>query len=35
MTVPVAVYDKALCRARYLRDRFTILDLAAELGVTG
>lgn len=35
MTVPVAVYDKALSRARYLRDRFTILDLAAELGVTG
>lgn len=33
MTAPVAEYNKALHTARYLRNRFTILDLAAELGV--
>lgn len=33
MHAPVAVYEKALARARYIRNRFTVLDLAAELGV--
>lgn len=33
MNAPLDVYRKALCRARYIRNRFTILDLAAELGV--
>ncbi|HPO14495.1 MAG TPA: iron-containing alcohol dehydrogenase [Candidatus Hydrogenedentes bacterium] len=30
---PVEEYQKALKAARYLRNRFTILDLAAELGI--
>jgi glycerol-1-phosphate dehydrogenase [NAD(P)+] len=30
---PLAEYNRALRNARYLRNRFTILDLAAELGV--
>jgi len=33
LEVAPAVYDAALAGARYLRDRYTILDLAAELGV--
>lgn len=33
MGASVTEYDKALRRARYLRNRFTILDLAAELGL--
>jgi glycerol-1-phosphate dehydrogenase [NAD(P)+] len=34
MTAPIEEYRKALLRARYIRSRFTILDLAAELGLT-
>ncbi len=30
---PVEEYDLAIERARYIRSRFTILDLAAELGI--
>lgn len=33
MHAPAEEYRKALDRARYLRNRFTVLDLAAELGV--
>ncbi|HOZ49081.1 MAG TPA: iron-containing alcohol dehydrogenase [Candidatus Hydrogenedentes bacterium] len=33
LTVPIEEYRKAERFARYLRNRFTILDLAAELGV--
>lgn len=33
MNAPVDIYQKALSRARYIRNRFTILDLAAELAV--
>lgn len=33
MTAPLDEYRKALRCARYLRNRFTILDLAAELGI--
>ena len=34
MTAPIVEYRKALARARYIRSRFTILDLAAELGLS-
>lgn len=34
MTAPVSEYHNALRGARFLRNRFTVLDLAAELGVT-
>jgi glycerol-1-phosphate dehydrogenase [NAD(P)+] len=34
MTVPVAVYHDALRSARFIRNRFTILDLADELCIT-
>ncbi len=34
LDVPLAVHDAALTGARYLRNRFTVLDLAAELGLT-
>ncbi|HRI87401.1 MAG TPA: iron-containing alcohol dehydrogenase [Candidatus Hydrogenedentes bacterium] len=34
MTAPLETYEAALKRARYIRNRFTILDLAAELGVS-
>ncbi|NUM53652.1 MAG: iron-containing alcohol dehydrogenase [Candidatus Hydrogenedentes bacterium] len=33
MNAPVEEYRKALVRARFIRNRFTILDLAAEVGV--
>ena len=33
LTAPLDEYQKALERARYIRDRFTVLDLAVELGV--
>lgn len=33
MNAPIAEYRNALLRARYIRNRFTVLDLAAELGV--
>lgn len=32
MNAPTDVYRDALTRARYIRNRFTVLDLAAELG---
>lgn len=32
MNAPIEEYHNALLRARYIRNRFTILDLAAELG---
>jgi glycerol-1-phosphate dehydrogenase [NAD(P)+] len=35
LEVEPAVYERALRHARYLRDRFTVLDLAAELGLEG
>ena len=31
MNAPLDVYTDALCRARFIRNRFTVLDLAAEL----
>lgn len=34
LTAPGEVYAGALRRARYIRNRFTVLDLAAELGAT-
>jgi len=34
LTVSLAEYHNGQARARYLRNRFTILDLAAELGLT-
>jgi len=33
MNAPLEEYQKALTRARFIRSRFTVLDLAAELGV--
>ena len=33
MNAPLGEYEKALTRARFIRSRFTVLDLAAELGV--
>ncbi|MBX7254823.1 MAG: iron-containing alcohol dehydrogenase [Candidatus Hydrogenedentes bacterium] len=33
MTAPLDEYRKALKRARYIRNRFTVLDLSAELGL--
>jgi len=33
MNAPLEEYTKALTRARFIRSRFTVLDLAAELGV--
>jgi hypothetical protein len=33
MNAPIEEYRKALTHARYIRSRFTILDLAAEMGV--
>lgn len=33
MNAPLDEYKKALARARFIRNRFTVLDLAAELGV--
>ncbi len=33
LTVPLDVYRDALKRARFIRNRFTVLDLAAELGL--
>ena len=33
MNAPIEEYRSALLRARYIRNRFTVLDLAAELGV--
>lgn len=33
MTAPPDEYENALRRARFIRSRFTVLDLAAELGV--
>lgn len=33
MNAPIEEYRKALARARFIRSRFTVLDLAAELGV--
>lgn len=33
LTAPVAEYQKALTRARYIRNRFTVLDLAEDLGL--
>ncbi|MDZ4859244.1 MAG: iron-containing alcohol dehydrogenase [Candidatus Hydrogenedentes bacterium] len=35
MNAPIEVYEKALTRARYIRNRFTVLDLASELGIKG
>jgi glycerol-1-phosphate dehydrogenase [NAD(P)+] len=32
---PLSEYRHALRRARYIRNRFTVLDLAADLGVAG
>jgi glycerol-1-phosphate dehydrogenase [NAD(P)+] len=34
LTVSTAEYHNGVARARYLRNRFTILDLAAELGLS-
>lgn len=34
LTVPIDEYKNALQRARYIRDRFTVLDLAAHLCVS-
>ena len=34
LNVPRREYTQALRNARYLRNRFTVLDLAAELGLT-
>ena len=34
LTAPTEEYEKALKRARYIRNRFTVLDLAADLGLT-
>ena len=34
LTAPVEEYYNALKRARYIRNRFTVLDLAADLGLT-
>jgi glycerol-1-phosphate dehydrogenase [NAD(P)+] len=34
MNAPVDEYRKALTHARYLRNRFNVLDLAAELCIT-
>ncbi len=34
MAAPEAEFARGCAYARYLRNRFTILDLAAELGVT-
>jgi len=34
LDVPIEEYRKALIRARYIRNRFTVLDLAQDLGVT-
>lgn len=33
MNAPLEEYHKALKRARFIRSRFTVLDLAAELGI--
>lgn len=33
LTAPLDDYTNALTRARYIRNRFTVLDLAADLGV--
>jgi glycerol-1-phosphate dehydrogenase [NAD(P)+] len=33
MNAPIGEYRKALTRARFIRNRFTILDLAAEVGI--
>ena len=33
LTVPPEVYRDAVLRARYIRNRFTVLDLARELGI--
>jgi glycerol-1-phosphate dehydrogenase [NAD(P)+] len=33
LTVPPEVFQRALARARFIRNRFTVLDLAAELGL--
>lgn len=33
MRAPTEEFEKAKARARYIRNRFTVLDLAAELGV--
>jgi len=33
LDAPVAEYRKALSRARYIRNRFTVLDLAQDLGL--
>lgn len=33
LTAPVSDYTNALKRARYIRNRFTVLDLAADLGI--
>ncbi len=35
LTAPVTEYEKALRRARYIRNRFTVLDLAAEAALDG
>lgn len=35
LTAPLEEYQNALKRARYIRDRFTVLDLAADLGFQG
>lgn len=34
LTAPLVEYQNALKRARYIRNRFTVLDLAADLGLT-
>jgi glycerol-1-phosphate dehydrogenase [NAD(P)+] len=34
LTVSADEYINSVARARYLRNRFTILDLAAELGLS-
>ncbi len=34
LTAPIADYRLAQRRARYIRNRFTVLDLAADLGIT-
>jgi glycerol-1-phosphate dehydrogenase [NAD(P)+] len=33
LTAPLDEYQNALTRARYIRNRFTVLDLAADLGI--
>ncbi len=33
LTMPAEEYENALKRARYIRNRFTVLDLAADLGL--